>query len=63
MIEMRDAMRAVVEQRSGDVVLATETSIGAWAEITDWRNNPPGPSRPMREAAPVAREALRRGEA
>ena len=35
MIEMRDAMRAVLRHRKGDVVLATETSIWAWADVTD----------------------------
>lgn len=35
MIEMRDAMRAVLEHRDGDVVISTETSIGAWADVTD----------------------------
>ena len=34
MIEMRDAMRVVVQQRRGDIVLATETSILAWADVT-----------------------------
>ena len=35
MIEMRDAMRAVLKHRKGDVVVANETSIHAWAEVTD----------------------------
>ena len=35
MIEMRDAMRAVVTHREGDVVLATETSIGAWQDVSE----------------------------
>ena len=35
MIEMRDAMRAVLQHRKGDIVLSTETSIGAWADVTD----------------------------
>ncbi len=35
MIEMRDAMRAVLRHRKGDVVLSTETSIDAWADVTD----------------------------
>lgn len=35
MIEMRDAMRAVVKHRKGDIVLPTETSIRAWADVTD----------------------------
>ena len=35
MIEMRDAMRAVLEHRDGDVVLATETSIAAWQEVSE----------------------------
>ena len=35
MIEMRDAMRAVLQHRRGDVVLSTETSIRAWADVTD----------------------------
>ena len=35
MIEMRDAMRAVLPHRKGDIVLTTETSIGAWADVTD----------------------------
>ncbi len=35
MIEMRDAMRAVLRHRKGDVVLPTETSIRAWADVTD----------------------------
>ncbi len=35
MIEMRDAMRAVLRHRKGDIVLSTETSIGAWADVTD----------------------------
>jgi thiamine pyrophosphate-dependent acetolactate synthase large subunit-like protein len=35
MIEMRDAMRAVLRHRKGDVVLSTETSIRAWADVTD----------------------------
>ena len=35
MIEMRDAMRAVLQHRRGDVVLTTDTSIRAWAEVTD----------------------------
>lgn len=35
MIEMRDAMRAVLEHRDGDIVVSTETSIGAWADVTD----------------------------
>jgi phosphonopyruvate decarboxylase len=34
MIEMRDAMRAVLSHREGDVVLATETSIGAWQDVS-----------------------------
>ena len=35
MIEMRDAMRAVLQHRKGDVVLSTETSIRAWADVTE----------------------------
>ena len=35
MIEMRDAMRAVLRHRKEDVVLTTETSIRAWADVTD----------------------------
>ena len=35
MIEMRDAMRAVLLHRKGDVVLTTETSVDAWADVTD----------------------------
>ena len=35
MIEMRDAMRAVLRHRKGDIVLSTETSIRAWADVTD----------------------------
>lgn len=35
MIEMRDAMRAVLRHRKGDVVVATETSIWAWGDVTD----------------------------
>ncbi len=34
MIKMRDAMRVVLEQRRGDVVLTTETSIFAWADVS-----------------------------
>ena len=35
MIEMRDAMRAVLEHRDGDVVLATETSVAAWQDVSE----------------------------
>ena len=35
MIEMRDAMRVVLQHRDGGVVVSTETSIGAWAEVTN----------------------------
>lgn len=35
MIEMRDAMRALLKHRRGDIVLPTETSIRAWADVTD----------------------------
>ena len=35
MIEMRDAMRAVLRHRKGDIVVSTETSIGAWDDVTD----------------------------
>ena len=35
MIDMRDAMRAVLRHRKGDVVLSTETSIDASADVTD----------------------------
>ena len=35
MIEMRDAMRALLQHRREDVVLATETSIWAWADVTN----------------------------
>ena len=35
MIEMRDAMRVVLEHRKGDVVLATETSIAAWQDVSE----------------------------
>ena len=35
MIEMRDAMRVVLKHRKGDVVVANETSIHAWADVTD----------------------------
>ncbi len=34
MIHMRDAMRAVLSHRSDDVVLATETSVGAWSGVS-----------------------------
>ncbi len=34
MIHMRDAMRAVLSHRSDDVVLATETSVGAWSDVS-----------------------------
>ena len=34
MIEMRDAMRSLLRHRREDVVLATETSIWAWADVT-----------------------------
>ncbi len=34
MIHMRDAMRAVLSHRRGDVVLATETSVGAWSDVS-----------------------------
>jgi phosphonopyruvate decarboxylase len=48
-----------VLREDGPVLVVMKTA----PEITDWRNNPPGPSRPMREAAPVAREALQGGKA
>ena len=35
MIEMRDAMRALLWHRGEDVVLATETSIYAWFDVID----------------------------
>ena len=35
MIDMRDAMREIVKLRKDDIVLSTETSIGAWADVTD----------------------------
>jgi sulfopyruvate decarboxylase subunit beta len=35
MIEMRDAMREVLKQRDGDIVLTTETSILAWADVSN----------------------------
>ena len=35
MIEMRDAMRSVLIHRQGDIVLTTETSVGAWDDVTD----------------------------
>ena len=35
MIDMRDAMREIVKLRKDDIVVSTETSIGAWAEVTD----------------------------
>jgi len=35
MIRMRDAMRVVAQNRRGDIVIATETSISAWADVTD----------------------------
>ena len=35
MIDMRDAMREVVKLRKDDIVVSTETSIGAWADVTD----------------------------
>ena len=43
-----------VLSEDGPVLVVMKTT----PEITDWRNNPPGPTRPMREAAQVAREAL-----
>ena len=35
MIEMRDAMRVVMKHRKDDIVLTTETSSRAWADVTD----------------------------
>ncbi len=35
MISMRDAMREIVKLRKDDIVVSTETSIGAWADVTD----------------------------
>ena len=35
MINMRDAMREIVKLRKDDIVVSTETSIGAWADVTD----------------------------
>ena len=35
MIEMRDAMRAVLSHRRGDVVVTSDTSVIAWADVTD----------------------------
>ena len=35
MIEMRDAMRAVLRHRKGDIILTTETSIWAWADVAE----------------------------
>ena len=35
MINMRDAMREIVKLRRDDIVVSTETSIGAWADVTD----------------------------
>ena len=35
MISMRDAMLVVVQIRRRDIVLASETSITAWADVTD----------------------------
>ena len=35
MIDMRDAMRVIVKLRKDDIVVSTETSIGAWADVTD----------------------------
>ena len=35
MIDMRDAMREIVKLRKDDIVVSTETSIGAWADVTD----------------------------
>jgi len=43
-----------VLREDGPVLVVMKTA----PEITDWRNNRPGPSRPMREAASLAREAL-----
>ena len=34
MIEMRDAMRAVLQHRKGDIVVPTETSIRAWQDVS-----------------------------
>ena len=34
MIEMRDAMRAVLQHRKGDIVLPTETSVRAWQDVS-----------------------------
>ncbi len=44
MIKMRDAMRVVLEQRRGDVVLTTETSIFAWADVSKDALDLPVPS-------------------
>ena len=35
MIDMRDDMREIVKLRKDDIVVSTETSIGAWADVTD----------------------------
>lgn len=35
MIEMRDAMRSVLQYRRGDVAVLTETSIISWNDVTD----------------------------
>ncbi|MCH8869220.1 MAG: thiamine pyrophosphate-binding protein [Chloroflexi bacterium] len=35
MIDMRDAMKAVIDHRRGDLVLTTETSTLAWQDVTD----------------------------
>lgn len=35
MIDMRDAMKAVIDHRKDDVVLTTETSTLAWQDVTD----------------------------
>ena len=46
---MRDAMRVVMQHRKGDVILATETSIYAWADVTE----------PAAGQRPIARADLR----
>ena len=35
MIDMRDAMREIVKLRKDDIVVSTETSVAAWADVAD----------------------------
>ncbi len=35
MIDVHEAMRAVLRHRNGDLVVPTEMAVGAWAEVTD----------------------------